>query len=379
MNDDEYDFQPLLRSNLSDRQNKTPASSSSDVTGSFRQASSTRRNHHLRGFHGTNSSNRRRTQKKADRRYENDRSAINLNQAHYNGGAANGPIKMQKTCNGCCCVQCVRTNEVAIVSECGRFYNIRRGGLLCLPTWPFLCVEKRLTLRVQQLDLTCESKTKDNVFVTLQIAVLYKVDNPYKAYYSLTNPAIQIQSFIYDQVRSTIPSLDIDDLYTSSSSQDNDISLDILRALQFFMVAQFGYDIINVLILNIYPSDVKVRNAMNEISYCRRMKETMVHRGEAEKIGKVKMAEAHSEAMYLHGIGTSRQRQVLADGIRQAVDSFSYHSDIKVSHIVQRKDVMDLLLVTQYYDTLLAVSNEKGKGGNDDGGNSGIGVAMLLH
>lgn len=98
-----------------------------------------------------------------------------------------------------------------------------------------------------------------------------------------------------------------------------------------------------------------------------------------EKIEKVKKAEAHSEAMYLHGIGISRQRQVLADGIRQTVDSFSDHSDVKAAHIVPRKHVMDLLLVTQYYDTLLAVSNEKGKGGNDGNGNSGIGVAMLLH
>ena len=191
MNDDEPDFQPLLRSSLSSRQNATSASSSSeiitrrsrggDVTGSFRQASSTRRNH-LRGSHGTNSSNRRRTQKKQDRRYENDRSSINLNQAHYNGGAANGPIKIQETCNGCCCVQCVRTNEVAIVSECGRFYDIRRGGLLCLPTWPFLRVEKRLTLRIQQLDLTCESKTKDNGTCVYNILSEYIVYIQYTLY-----------------------------------------------------------------------------------------------------------------------------------------------------------------------------------------------------
>ena len=117
----------------------------------------------------------------------------------------------------------------------------------------------------------------NTVFVTLEIAVLYKVDNPYKAYYSLTNPSNQIQSFVFDQVRSTIPSLEVDELYITSQ----DVSLEILRSLQFFMISSYGYEIMNVLILNLYPSDVKVRNAMNEINSCKRMKEAMVNRGEA--------------------------------------------------------------------------------------------------
>ena len=115
------------------------------------------------------------------------------------------------------------------------------------------------------------------VFVTLEIAILYKVDNPFKAYYSLINPSNQIQSFVFDQIRSTIPSLEVDDLYVTSQ----DVSLDILRSLQFFMISSYGYDILNVLILNLYPSDLKVRNAMNEINSCKRMKEAMVNRGEA--------------------------------------------------------------------------------------------------
>ena len=215
------------------------------------------------------------------------------------------PVDFYCTCHGCCWVQCVRTNEAAIITQFGEFHNIRYHWLLCLPCWPFTRVEKRLSLRIQQLDLTCETKTKDNgkcvliqvvnflrflsffsfffftytlytVFVTVDIAILYKVDDPYKAYYSLTNPEIQIQSYVFDQVRSTIPSLDIDDLYTTSQ----DVSLDILRSLQFFMVATYGYDIMNVLILNLYPTDVKVRSAMNAINACKRMKEAMVNRGE---------------------------------------------------------------------------------------------------
>lgn len=106
---------------------------------------------------------------------------------------------------------------------------------------------------------------------------------------------MQIQSFVFDQVRSTIPFVDIDDLYTTSQ----DVSLDILRSLQFFMVTTFGYDIINVLIMNLYPTDVKVCNAMNAISSCKRMKEAMVNRGEAG-LYIVCILNSWSNTLFLH-------------------------------------------------------------------------------
>lgn len=199
------------------------------------------------------------------------------------------------------------------------------------------------------------------MFVNLDIAVLFRVDDPYKAHYTLENPIKQIQSFVFDQIRSTVPSLDIDDLFKSSQ----DMALDVLRSIQLFMVSTHGYEIMDVLIVKITPSDEKVIRAMNEIYSCRKIKEAMVYRGEAEKIYAVKSSEAHSEALYLHGVGTSKERQAIAEGLQDTFDSFQDHNDLKAAASVSNKDVMDLLMVTQYYDTLDAISKSHKSGEKD--------------
>lgn len=63
--------------------------------------------------------------------------------------------------NGCCCIQCVRTQEVGITENFGQFQEILAPGFYCM-AWPFSSIAGRLTLRVQQLDVVCETKTKDN-------------------------------------------------------------------------------------------------------------------------------------------------------------------------------------------------------------------------
>jgi len=284
------------------------------------------------------------------RSFYNDRSSIELN--NNSGGNV---VSTQPTCNGCCCVQCIRTNEVAIVSKCGEFHEIRSPGL-SLFCWPLIGVEKRISLRVHQLDLVAETKTKDNVFVTVRLAVLFKVENPHKAYYTLSNPSTQIQMLVYDKIRSTVPSLDIDNLFRSSQ----DMSLDILRSLQFFVHENYGYDIINVLITSIYPSDANVVHAMNEINACKRMKEAMMHKGEAEKITRIKNAEANSEALYLSGIGIANERKAIANGIKETMLGRSNDDE----EMIPGSDVMDLLLLTQYYDMLDAVGKDNSKTSN---------------
>lgn len=104
--------------------------------------------------------------------------------------------------DGCCCVQCVRTNEVGIVEDLGQFKRILSPGLHFI-MWPLQCIIGRLSLRIQQLDVICETKTKDNVFVIVQVAVQYRVlqDKAYDAFYRLTDPRSQIQSYVFDVVR----------------------------------------------------------------------------------------------------------------------------------------------------------------------------------
>lgn len=70
-------------------------------------------------------------------------------------------------------------------------------------------------------------------------------------------------------------------------------------------------------------------------------------KAEAEKILQIKHAEGDAESKYLAGLGIARQRQAIVDGLRDSVLAFSDNVPG-----TSAKDVMDMILVTQYFDTM---------------------------
>lgn len=252
-----------------------------------------------------------------------------------------GPV----TGGGCCCFQCVRTQEVAVVEDLGQFKRLLDPGLHCL-CWPFVSIVGRLTLRIQQLDVVCETKTRDNVFVQVAVAVQYRVlaEAAYDAFYRLTDPRGQIQSYVFDVVRSTVPKMELDEAFASK----DDIAKAVLEQLQSVML-EYGYEIRNTLVTDLSP-DSKVKASMNEINASRRLKEASSHKAEADKTRQVKAAEADAEARYLSGLGVARQRKAIVEGLQASVSEFS--SEVEGA---RPKDVMDILLLSQYFDTLSVV------------------------
>ena len=228
----------------------------------------------------------------------------------------------------------------------GQFQEIIPPGFYCL-LWPMSDIAGRLSLRIQQMDVVCETKTKDNVFVHLQISVQYRVvvEKAFDAYYRLTDPSVQLQSYIYDVVRAAVPKLTIDKLFLSKKFIAESIYVRLTAAMN-----DYGYEIVSSLVTNILPSQ-KVRDSMNEIEASRRLKEAMPHRAEAEKTRIIKKAEADADSMYLRGCGIANSRCAIMQGMKESV--------VTLSEQRSTKDVMDLLLLTQYMDMLGAV------GGND--------------
>ena len=204
----------------------------------------------------------------------------------------------------------------------------------------------RLSLRVQQLDVLCETKTKDNVFVQVGVAVQYKVvtESAYDAWYRLTSPTSQIQPYVFDVIRSTIPRMELDQAFESK----DDIARAVLEQLQTVM-KDYGYSIVNTLVTDLSP-DAKVKASMNEINAAKRLKEAASHQAEADKIRLVKAAEADAEARYLSGLGVARQRRAIVSGLQSSVSEFS-----EEVHGANPKDVMDILMLSQYFDTLSSV------------------------
>ncbi|CAM9915489.1 unnamed protein product, partial [Ectocarpus fasciculatus] len=240
------------------------------------------------------------------------------------------------------CFQCVSNSEVGVVERLGKFTGLAAPGLNCI-LWPIDNIVAKISTRVQQLDVRMETKTKDNVFVTAVVSVQYQPikEKIYDAFYRLTDPQAQIRSYVFDVVRSTLPKLDLDQAFDSKE----DIAVAVKNQLEEVM-KEYGYMILQALVTDMDP-DPRVKEAMNEINASKRMREAATNKAEADKIMQVKAAEAEAESKYLSGVGVSRQRKAIVDGLRDSVQTFAETIDG-----TSPKDVMDLLLLTQYFDML---------------------------
>jgi regulator of protease activity HflC (stomatin/prohibitin superfamily) len=244
----------------------------------------------------------------------------------------------------------VRTAELAIITRFGQFLRIANPGL----GWkiPFIdSLEGKVSLRVEQITLTMETKTKDNVFVTIPISVQTRVrqEKVFEAYYSLSDPVGQIKAYVEQVVLGHVPGMALDDVFASQSS----IAAAVKQELDTDMAA-FGYEIVNVLVTDIIPAD-KVKAAMNDINAAQREQVAAAARGESEKILVVKKAEAEAESKALQGQGIANQRRAIIEGLSSSIESFQH-----ALGDTSAKEVMQLVLVTQYFDTLKAIG-ENGK------------------
>ena len=248
------------------------------------------------------------------------------------------------------CMSCVRSGEVQIVEQFGAFKKIARPGFNCINCFCCEFVAGSLNMRVQQLNVECETKTKDNVFVRILVAVQFMVEKGtdyseegpyYKAFYKLDNAPSQMRSYVLNVVRSEVPSMELDHVFTEKEKIAAAIRTELAEQL-----SSYGYAILSTLITDIDP-DIRVKTAMNEINAAQRLRVAAKEKAEADKIRVVKAAEGDAESKYLQGTGIMRQRQAIINGLREDVKVFA--GEIKD---VAAKDVMDMMIVTQYFDVL---------------------------
>ncbi|KAI3820809.1 hypothetical protein L1987_08357 [Smallanthus sonchifolius] len=246
------------------------------------------------------------------------------------------------------CLAQVDQSTVAIKENFGKFDHVLEPGCYCVP-WIFgIRIAGRLTLRIQQLDVKCETKTMDNVFVNVVASIQYRalVDKAYDAFYRLSNTKTQIQAYVFDVIRASIPKLNLDDTF----EQKNEIAKAVEKELEKAMSA-YGYVIVQTLIVDIEP-DIQVKKAMNEINAAARLRVAAAEKAGAEKILQIKRAEGEAESKYFSGLGVARQRQAIVDGLRDSVLGFAVNVPGTTA-----KDVMDMVLVTQYFDTMKEIGS----------------------
>ena len=234
--------------------------------------------------------------------------------------------------------------QTAVITEFfGKFKSIRQAGLQFKVPF-FERIAGRISLKIQQLDVIVETKTKDDVFVHLKISVQFLVqrEHVYDAFYKLQNPHEQITAFIFDVVRAEVPKMILDDVF----EKKEEIALAIQRDLKEAML-NYGYDIIKALVTDIDP-DENVKIAMNRINAAEREKVAAQHEGDAQRILIVERAKAEAESKRLQGKGIADQRREIARGLEESVDVLNRAG-------INSQEASALIVITQHYDTLQSI------------------------
>lgn len=240
----------------------------------------------------------------------------------------------------------VKQQTAAIIERFGRFQSIRQSGFqLRIPVVDRIA--GRLSLKIQQLDVIVETKTKDDVFVKLKVSVQYMVikTKVYDAFYKLDYPHDQITSYVFDVVRAEVPKMRLDDVF----ERKDDIAIAVKTELNDSMV-NYGYDIIKTLVTDIDP-DQQVKEAMNRINASEREKIAAQYEGDAARILIVEKAKAEAESKRLQGQGIADQRREIARGLEESVEVLN-----KVG--INSQEASALIVVTQHYDTLQSIGEE---------------------
>lgn len=240
----------------------------------------------------------------------------------------------------------VKQQTAALIENFGKFSSIRTSGLqFKIPVMQRIA--GRVNLRIQQLDVLVETKTKDDVFVKLKISVQFQVirEKVYDAFYKLQNPHDQITSYVFDVVRAEVPKMKLDDVF----ERKDDVAIAVKSELNEAM-SDYGYDIIKTLVTDIDP-DVQVKAAMNRINAAEREKVAAEYEAEAERIKIVAKARAEAESKRLQGQGIADQRREIARGLEESVDVLNNVG-------INSQEASALIVVTQHYDTLQSIGEE---------------------
>lgn len=237
----------------------------------------------------------------------------------------------------------VRQQTVVIIERFGKYQTTSGSGMHVRLPFGIDKIAARIQLRLLQSEIVVETKTKDNVFVTLNVATQYRVNeqNVTDAYYKLMRPEAQIKSYIEDALRSSVPKLTLDELF----EKKDEIALEVQHQVAEEM-STYGYIIVKTLITKVEP-DAEVKQSMNEINAAQRKRVAAQELANADKIKIVTAAEAEAEKDHLHGVGIAQQRKAIVDGLAESIQELK---DANVG--MTEEQIMSILLTNQYLDTL---------------------------
>lgn len=261
----------------------------------------------------------------------------------------------------CCCI-CIETGFVGLKERFGEYKGDVQPGCTCIVP----CIEqvKLVNLRLQSLNVKCESKTRDNVFVQVEVCVQYKVVDPVKSYYEMQDPVNQIKAYVFDVIRSEVPQLNLDDVFLEKEKLSAAVKGQLTEEL-----GAYGFEIIHTPVTDLDP-DNQVKRSLNEMMTQKNLKAAMKEKAEADAIVQIELAKASAEeirikseadahAKHQSGLGLSMQRKAIVDGLTESVNIFQEGVDG-----IDARTVMDLIMITQYFDMMEKIGCSENRGTN---------------
>lgn len=241
----------------------------------------------------------------------------------------------------------VSQKRAKVVELLGKFYSIKTAGLGFIPPFPFGKIVGEVNLQIQELTIQVNAKTNDNSFIEMPVKVQYQVieSKVKESFYELDNPVMQMKSYIFNNIRSKCSNNTLDDLFTTKDTFAEEIVSELEERF-----SNYGFKIISVLVDEPQPS-ADIREAYNRVLMSQKIKEATENEAEAEKIKIVKKAEAEAESKKLQGKGIANQRKEIIDGFKASI------KEVEESTSLDTKEVMNLILITQYFDTLKEIGN----------------------
>ena len=247
----------------------------------------------------------------------------------------------------CSALYVVPQQQAYIIERFGKFHKVQYAGLRM--KIPFVDrIAQKTNMRVSQLNVKLETKTLDNVFVTVVASTQFRVapEAVATAYYELQDPAGQLRSYMEDALRFAIPALTLDDAF----ARKDDVAADVQKTVGTEM-SRFGFTVVKTLITAIDPSP-QVKNAMDSINAAQREKEATRQRAEAQRIQIETQAAAEAEKTRLQGEGQANYRREIANGIVDQIKSLqAVGMDIT--------DVNNVVLFNQYLDVMRSLSESQ--------------------
>lgn len=238
----------------------------------------------------------------------------------------------------------VPQQQAYIVERFGKFQSVMFAGIHM--RIPFVDrIAMKTNMRVSQLNVKLETKTLDNVFVTVVASTQFRVnpENVATAYYELRDPAGQLRSYMEDALRSAIPALTLDDAF----ARKDDVAADVQKTVGNEM-SRFGFTVVKTLITAIDPSP-QVKHAMDSINAAQREKEATRQRAEAQRIQIETQAAAEAEKTRLQGEGQANYRREIANGIVDQIKSLQAVG-------MNIGDVNNVVLFNQYLDVMRSLA-----------------------